>query len=212
MLELISATFTDLLQLLERTDARLIYLVLFSMAFLENIFPPLPGDTFTIAGGYLAATGKLNVVVTLSTVTAGTLGSVMFVYFIGYLYGRDYFVRKQFLIFNRHDVERVERWFAKFGSWTLLFSRFIVGGRVAIALGAGISRYPTAKMAVFSLVSAVIFHGLLVVFSFAAHSYIHELVDGFNLYSKIILVILTAFVIFWFVVVIRRIRDGRKKA
>lgn len=212
MLELISSGFDEFLLIVDRLQPGYIYLVLFGMAFLENIFPPLPGDTFTIIGGYLAALGKLEVTLVLVSVTVGTMASVMTVYGIGYLKGRDYFIRKQLRIFNAHDIGRVEDWFRRFGIWTLLFSRFVVGGRVAIALGSGLSKYPPAKMTAYSFISTLAFHGTLVVLAYVMHAYITGLVDGVNLYSKIVLVILGVLVILWLILIIRRLRNGKREA
>lgn len=212
MLEFISSSFNELLILVERTNPVYIYLVLFGMAFLENIFPPLPGDTFTIVGGYLAAAGKISLSLTLTAVTIGTMLSVMTVYCLGYRHGREYFSRRRFRFFNAGDIRRVQRWFGRFGFWTVLFSRFVVGGRVAIAIGAGMSKYPTVRMTLFSLASTVLFHGSLIALAFLMHAYISELVIGFNIYSKIILVILVALVIIWVVFLVRRIKHGKEKA
>jgi membrane protein DedA with SNARE-associated domain len=212
MLEFISSSFNELLAYVDKTDTVYIYLILFGMAFFENIFPPLPGDTFTIIGGYLAAVGKLNLPVTLVSVTLGTIMSVMIIYCFGYCRGRDYFARKRYRFFNAYDIRRVGRWFNRFGAWTVLLSRFIVGGRVAIAIGAGMTKYPPVRMVVFSLVSAILFHGLLIALAYLMHTYIVSLVEGFGLYSKIILVILAALVIIWIVFLIRRYRHGKKKA
>jgi len=211
MFELISSGFNELLALVENINPVYIYLILFGMAFLENLFPPLPGDTFTIIGGYLAAAGKLNWQTTLGAVSLGTILSVMLIYYWSYHHGRGYFIRKRLRIFNAYDIRRVRRWFDRFGVWTLVFSRFVVGGRVAIALGAGMSQYRPLPMTVFSLISALLFHGFLIALSFLMYAYISRLVAGFDLYAKIILVIVGAVIIIWTIIVIRRYLNARSK-
>lgn len=211
MLDFISSGFQELLIIIDQTNPIYIYLILFGMAFLENIFPPLPGDTFTILGGYLVAVGKLNLTLTLAMVTTGTILSVMLIYIFGYYRGRSYFAKKRFRFFNAYDIRRVNGWFNRFGIWTLLCSRFVVGGRVAIALGAGMSKYPPMRVTVFSLISALIFHGVLIGLAFLMHAYISTLMEGFNLYTKIILVILTVLVIIWIIFLIRRYKYGKEK-
>jgi membrane protein DedA with SNARE-associated domain len=212
MFDFISSSFSQLLMFVEGIDTIYIYLVLFGMAFFENIFPPIPGDTFTIIGGYLAAAGKLSLPITLTTLAIGTMASIMLVYALGFHGGRDFFLKKKLRIFNASDMGQVDTWFNRFGIWTLLFSRFVVGGRVAIALGAGMSKYPPVRMTLYSLISTVAFHGTLIGLSFLMYTYINSLVDGFNLYSKIILVILTVLVIIWIIFIVRRFKNGKKKA
>ena len=212
MLDLITAGFDELLVFISNTPTGYIYLILFSVAFIENIFPPFPGDTFTIIGGYLAALGKLNVFLTLGMVCAGTLLSVMLIYYISLHHGRAFFTRHDYKIFNFEDIARVQRWFARFGVWTLIFSRFVVGGRVAIAAAAGMGSYPAGRMTLYSLISAVLFHGTLIALAFVMHVYIQDLVKGFNIYGKIILVIVGILIILWFARWIYRVRHDRKKA
>ena len=211
MLEFLSSGFDDLLVFVDKVNPVYIYLILFGMAFVENIFPPIPGDTFTIVGGYLAAAGKLSLAMTLGSVVLGTICSVMLIYSMGYRHGQAYFVRKRFRIFNAYDIRKVKGWFARYGAGTLLFSRFVVGGRVAIAIGAGISKYPPARMTIFSLISTVLFHGVLIALAYLTHAYIDSLIEGFDLYSKIILAILTALIIFWVIMLVRRYKYGKKK-
>jgi membrane protein DedA with SNARE-associated domain len=212
MLEFISSGFNDLLVFVEQTNPIYIYLILFGMAFLENIFPPLPGDTFTIIGGYMAAADKLSLSMTLASISLGTMMSVMAVYYFGYSRGRGYFLRKRYRLFNAYDIRRVGLWFNRFGFWTVVFSRFIVGGRVAIAVGAGMSKYPPVRMTIFSLISTLAFHGSLIALAYLMHAYISSLVEGFGLYTKIILVILSVLIIIWIILLIRRWKHAKKKA
>lgn len=211
MIEFLSAGFNEALAMIDSINPVYIYLILFGIAFIENLFPPIPGDTFTIVGGYLAAIGKLSLLPTVLFITFGTISSVMLVYILGYRGGKEYFERKNYRIFNAQDVNRVDSWFDKYGAMILIVSRFIVGARVAVAIGAGISKYPTARMVIYSYISAVLFHGLLIAMAFLFEAYVDNLVEWFSLYSKIVLVVVGGFVIIWIIFVIRRIMHGRQK-
>ena len=212
MLDFLSAGFDKLLAMVDTIHPVYLYLMLFGIAFLENIFPPIPGDTFTLVGGYLAATGKLLLVPTFISITLGTISSVMLVYMLGYRGGHEYFYRKNFRFFNKDDLARVDDLFRRFGVLTLLFSRFIVGARVMVAVGAGISKYPPGRMFVLSYISGALFHGILIGLAYLLYAYIDNIVEGFNIYSKIVLVIFGALVILWLIIIVRRLKDGRKKA
>ncbi len=212
MMEFLTAGFSELMRVVDQIPGGYIYLFLFGIAFIENIFPPIPGDTFTIIGGYLAATGKLSLFPTIGVILLGSMASIMLVYYIGYHGGHEYLVRKNFRIFSVADLARVDRWFARHGAGTLLASRFVVGGRVAIALGAGISKFPPKRMFTYSLLSSLVFQGLLVALAYGLNAYIDSIVTGFNWYSKIILVILSAAVILWLILAVRRIVYEKRKA
>lgn len=212
MIEFLNAGFAELMRIVDQIPGGYIYLFLFGMAFLENIIPPIPGDTFTIIGGYLAASGKLSLFPTLGVILLGSLASIMLVYYIGYRGGHEYLVRKNFRLFSVADLARVDRWFARHGAGTLLASRFVIGGRVAIALGAGISKFPPKWMLLYSLVSSLVFQGLLVALAYGLNAYIDSIVAGFNWYSKIILVILAVVVILWLILAVKRIVYEKRKA
>ncbi len=212
MFEFLSSGFQELLALVDKTDPQYIYLLLFLIAFTENIFPPIPGDTFTVIGGYLVAIGKLSLLPTFVFILAGTILSIMLIYGFGYRSGRDYFTRKNYRFFSVSDMDKVQGWFDRYGAGIILASRFVVGARVAIAASAGISKYPTLRMAFYSLISSALFHGVLIALAFGMRAYINRLSEGFDIYSKIILVIVAAVIIIWITFIARRYIHGKKEA
>ena len=50
-----------------------VYLILFAACFIENIFPPFPGDSFIAAAGGLVALGKLSLGLSFFLALAGAL-------------------------------------------------------------------------------------------------------------------------------------------
>lgn len=211
-MEWLTSGFDSLLAFIDTVDPVYIYAILFSMAFFENIFPPIPGDTFTIIGGYLAAIGKLALFPTFLFISMGTIASVMVVYALGYRGGREFFERKNYRFFNRSDLRRVDDLFRRFGALTLIASRFVVGARVMIAVGAGISKYPPGRMCLYSYISGALFHGILIALAYLFDIYVDRLVDGFNLYSKIILIAVALLVILWVIVFVRRLINEKSRS
>ena len=47
----------DLFEAAQRLDPKWLYPVLLVSSYVENIFPPLPGDTVTVFGAYLVGRG-----------------------------------------------------------------------------------------------------------------------------------------------------------
>ncbi|MEJ2053360.1 MAG: hypothetical protein P8X42_05520 [Calditrichaceae bacterium] len=45
-------------QILQQIDPGMVYFVLFLSAIIENVFPPIPGDTVTVIGAYLITTSE----------------------------------------------------------------------------------------------------------------------------------------------------------
>ena len=149
-----------------------VYLAIFTACFVENVFPPFPGDSFSVAAGGLVALGRLDFTLTLLLIITGGMASVMFIYYLGRRFGRSYFIRKDFKYFSASDIEQMEERFRKWGAVVLVASRFIVGMRVVLAVVAGIGRYPVGRMILFSTLSYLLFAGLLFL---AAHKLVENL-------------------------------------
>lgn len=173
----------------------LVYMVLFAACFVENIFPPFPGDSFIAAAGALAAAGRLSFPLALLMVIAGGMLSVMLVFWLGRNYGREFFMRKNYRYFSALDVVRMEARLDKWGMVVLLISRFIPGVRSALALAAGVARYDTVKMVVFSTVSYLAFSALLMYLAASVVRNFDEIEQLFVTYNRFIWPIIGAGVI-----------------
>ena len=185
-----------------------VYMVLFTACFVENVFPPFPGDSFIVAAGGLVAFSRLDIVPTFLVINAGGMCSVMVMYFLGKWYGRDYFMRKDFKYFSAADIIKVEQKLDRWGVLILLVSRFIVGFRSALAIGPGIGRYPAFKMFVFSLLSYFAFTGLLLYIAWKLVDNLEAIEHGFRHYNRVIWPILVLAVILF---VVHRYWISRKK-
>jgi membrane protein DedA with SNARE-associated domain len=141
-----------------------IYVALFLAAFVENIFPPFPGDLVTLSAGAIAASGRLNVWITYAVINLGGILSVVLLYYLGKNLGRDYFIRKNFKLISRDDIYRLEKWFKRRGDLLLIFNRFIVGVRAAIAVISGLSNYNAFRTTSLMTISFLLFN-VLVLFS-----------------------------------------------
>ncbi len=184
-----------------------VYLVIFAACFTENLFSPFPGDTFIIVSGGLVALGRLDMTISLLVIISGGMGSVMFMYYLGRRFGRDFFIRKNYRYFSASDIERMDLRFRRWGAWILIFSRFFVGMRAVLAVVAGISRYPAEKMFVFSTVSYLIFCGLLYFAAFKLVENLETIEYYIRTYNTIVLSLLILIVIVW---IVRKISARRK--
>lgn len=156
-----------------------VYAAILLACFVENIFPPFPGDTFIIGGGALVAAGRLDLYATMSAIVIGGMCSTMLLYFLGKKYGRNYFIRKNYALFSANDVAKVESRLERWGGGVFIASRFIVGIRSALSVSAGIARYPVGRMFVYSLLSYLAFTAVLMYLSIS-------LIESFDAISRYI--------------------------
>ncbi len=139
----------------------LIYVFLCISAFVENIFPPFPGDTITVFGAYLAGLGILRPLPVLFWTAAGNLGSNILIYYIGRSRGRE-FIRRHPHLFAGRLLPRAALFYRRWGIRALFFSRFLVGLRSIVPLFAGISRFKLWRFIVPVGVSILVQHSILV--------------------------------------------------
>jgi len=139
-----------------------LYVLLFINAFVEYIFPPIPGDTIMVFGAYLVGIKKLNFAIVYLVSTAGSLSGFLSLFFLGKYLGRDYFLRKDFRFFSREMILRVEQWFHRYGIGLIAANRFFSGIRSAIALFAGIARMQLLTTALAALLSSMVWNALLI--------------------------------------------------
>ncbi len=54
-----------------------------------------------------------------------------------------------------HKTHRASRWFERYGGFTLIFSRLVLGTRTALLIVSGLLRYPTPKFLIVSSIGAI---------------------------------------------------------
>jgi len=148
-------TYLDrFLAFLDTLPDLLIYILLGLSAFVENVFPPAPGDTITAFGAFLVGTNRLQFLSVLISTTVGSLAGFMFLFWIGSLLGRRFFVEKDFWYFRAEDIIKAENWFRKYGYFLILINRFLPGLRSVISIVGGISGLQAVKVFILALTSS----------------------------------------------------------
>ena len=129
--------------------------VAFLMTF-ESACVPIPSEIIMPFSGFLASTGKLTLWgITLAAACGNLLGAVV-TYGIGYYGGRPFVLNygKYFFI-REHELHKAEKFFAKWGDFSVFLSRNLPVIRTFISLPAGVARMPFVKFAVYSFVGSL---------------------------------------------------------
>jgi membrane-associated protein len=161
--------------LLTSLSGPIIYLIAFLIIFTETGivgFFFLPGDTLLFSLGLLANQGTVSLELLIPLlIIAGFFGNLL-----GYYLGA--IVRKKrssssFLqkIPQKH-VEKTEVFYSKFGSWTVLLSRFIPVVRTIAPFLAGLSSMNYRKFFILSLFGSIVWSCIIVFTGFIFGSYI----------------------------------------
>jgi membrane protein DedA with SNARE-associated domain len=144
----------DFLQSVMNSHDIVLYLVLFGSAVIENLFPPIPGDTITAFGAFLVGTGRLDYFLVYLSTTLGSVIGFTLLFLVGKFLGWEFFIRGNFPFFSSGKILAAEKWFQKYGYTVVLANRFLPGIRSAISIFAGISYLSTLKVFIYALISS----------------------------------------------------------
>ncbi len=122
---------------------------------IESACIPLPSEIIMPFAGYLVHTGQLNL---FWVATAGAigcnLGSIP-AYWLGAWGGRPAVERfGKYILLSRHDLDRTEHFFQKFGGITVLLGRLLPVVRTFIALPAGIAKMNQARFHLYTFIGS----------------------------------------------------------
>jgi len=124
--------------------AALAYLVVGLVIGVESMGVPVPGETTLIAAALLASRGDLKLGWVIGAAAVGAIVGDSIGYFIGRRAGRGLFERlgRRSHHFSGERIEKAERYFQKYGVWTVFFGRFVALLRIFAGPMAGMLRMP----------------------------------------------------------------------
>jgi membrane-associated protein len=193
-----------------------VYAVVFTMVFVESgllVGFFLPGDTLLFAAGLVSADPRSGVSMPLlagGVVVAAVTGDAVG-YTIGARAGRPYIERRVAKgRLNARHLERAERFYARYGWWSVVVARWIPWVRTFVPVLAGASRMPYARFASANLLGALVWGAGLVMLGHRAASdedvrNVAYVVGGVFAVGFTVVVILRAFVHR------RRLRTGERE-
>lgn len=166
-----------LLSLLDLVPVETLYLLVGAGAAVENIFPPIPSDTFVLLGGVLADRGFLQWQLVLAVAWTANIVMGIFVYLMGRRYGRAIFdTRWGRWLLRPHQLHRMAGFYDRYGALTILVSRFFPVFRVLVPAFAGISRLGFWRTALPLATASAVWYGALVWLGVAASRNVPRLV------------------------------------
>lgn len=117
------------------------YFAIFGLLMLGIVGPWIPDETILVFSGIAVHRGQLGFATTIEVAFAGSLVGISLSYTLGRT-GAIY-VLERFEPVHRwvgRHMPQVEKWFGRYGKWTLFFGYFIAGLRHFTALTAGMSK------------------------------------------------------------------------
>jgi membrane protein DedA with SNARE-associated domain len=170
-MHLIDAVDRIVLPFIDSLYGRFGYIGVVIAMSIESAAIPIPSELILPFAGWSVAKGTLEPLTqsawtywgaVIAGVIGNTLGSLVS-YAVGALGGRPLLERYgRYVLISAHDLEVADRWFARWGDLTVLFSRMLPIVRTFISVPAGVARMPLWRFTLFSVVGAVPWVMLLV--------------------------------------------------
>jgi membrane protein DedA with SNARE-associated domain len=116
---------------------------------------PIPSEVIMPLAGYALAHNQLQLII-LATVAslASNLGSIP-AYWVGARGGRPMVERYgSYLLLSRHDLDRVDRFFDRFGSIAVLIGRMLPIVRTFIAFPAGVAKMNQLRFHIYTFIGS----------------------------------------------------------
>lgn len=183
-----------------------LYIALFGILIFSGLGLPVPEEITLLLGGYLAYLGFIKFWPTVYILIAGIIVADIFGYFLGRCAGE--WISSKFLRFRAAALlhDKAEWYFKRHGEKLVLFSRPLIGVRVAVPMLAGHFRMNFVKFLLFDSMAAIPWTFILVSLSYYLGS-------GLDLITEIREIKHLIFILIWALIVIyavRLVRSSKK--
>ncbi|MFH1072679.1 MAG: DedA family protein [Nanoarchaeota archaeon] len=138
------------------------YFGVFILMALESMIFPIPSELVMPFAGFLAATGELNFFLVIVFASLGSLAGSLASYYMGKYGGNRLILRwGKYMLLDKTDLLKTEKWFRKKGQKTVLISRFIPVVRHIISIPAGIGKMHLKRFCIYTIIGATIWNTFL---------------------------------------------------
>ena len=121
---------------------------------LENLIPPIPSEIVLSMAGYLASSGRVNLVLVGIAATAGSVLGALALYWLGYALGEERLRRwlDRIPLVDADDLNLADRWFERHEKGAVFFGRMAPVVRSLVSIPAGANHM---KLGMFTLLTTL---------------------------------------------------------
>ena len=187
------------------------YWAVFIGILLENLGIPLPGETITLAGGFLAGSGELNYWLVLGSAIAGAVLGGNFGYLIGRYGGWALLLAiGKILRIKEEKLVELKQQFSENAGKTVFIGRFIALLRIFASPLAGIVEMPYLKFMAYNIAGATAWGAIMVSLSFFAGKVVplEQLVAWAAQFAVLALLIVAAWIFVPFLWELRQTKES----
>ena len=135
-----------------------LYLGVFLAALIETIIPPIPTMAVFPTAGYIASQNGLGIGEVFLLGIIGGIGASIgssVIYFIALKLGRTALLKYlERVKVSEKKLERVEKWFQKYGDKAVLFGRMVPVFREMVSVPAGLLKMKVQKFLIYTVLGS----------------------------------------------------------
>lgn len=147
-----------------------LYLSIFLISAIENIFPPFPADAAVAFGSFLAARGQASPYSTFLASWLGNLLGASMMYYVGRRWGSGAFISRLERWAGKGAEQRLMAMYGRYGLPALFISRFLPAIRALVPPFAGAMKLPPLPVAVAIAAASGVWFAFLTFVAFRAGS------------------------------------------
>jgi membrane protein DedA with SNARE-associated domain len=219
----LAITFTSLINDILNSVTNLIlhlgYLGIFTAALIETIFPIIPSELIFPLAGYVVQSQNLGIGQAIMFGFMGSLGSTLgaiIIYFLSLKVGRVVILKiGKYILINETKLQKSEIWFQKYGKVAVLLGRLAPGIRELISVPAGLSKMNLTPFILFTFIGSFLWSLSLTMIGYylgdAWDEFSQESSKAFHVISIIIILSITAILVYKLIKIKKRRRNNQQK-
>ncbi len=184
------------------------------LLLIENVFPPIPSEVILTFSGFATTFTNMTKTGVVLAATAGSVVGAMVLYSIGLFVDVNRLEKiverwGSVLRLTKKDIRRAEKWFDRYGPWTVFFCRLVPLVRSLISVPAGMANMNFFLFILLTTIGSLIWNTILVYAGFAVGDNWEVIVHYMDIYSTVaygVLAISGLAAVIWY------IRFRRKRA
>lgn len=184
------------------------YISVYLLMTMESMVLPVPSEAVMPFAGFAIAEGRFSFFMVIAMATLGSITGSVLSYLIG-AYGGYPVVKKygKYLLLDEKDLENTDRFFNRYGSITILVSRFIPVVRHLISIPAGIARMKFVPFLLFTIIGATAWNSFLAWVGFILRQNWGEVMKYSRIIDIVVVLLIVALVVAF---VVRHLRHRKK--
>jgi membrane protein DedA with SNARE-associated domain len=179
---------------------------------IESACVPLPSEIIMPFAGFLVAKGQFNLWWTGFWGAIGCVVGSLVAYWVG-IYGGRPLIKKygRYVLLSEHELDLADRWFHRYGDWTVFFSRLLPIVRTYISLPAGIARMNLTRFTIYTFLGSFPWTLGLAYLGQRLGEHWEDVRSFFHRFDLLIGILIVLGIGYWLWKRLKGLRQGKKK-